>query len=155
LTGKASDPSADAIVLSLKLLQLSEDLQRAYATHLLGRFGLSAGRLSVLLLIERSAPERPRPADLARRADVSRPTVTRLLDGLVRDGLVSRRADPDDGRARRVELTAAGRRLLQEVTPAHARRLSQLTRLLGDEDRRHLERLLERLRAGLGALRGA
>lgn len=155
LTGKASDPSADAIVLSLKVLQLAEDLQRAYATHLIGRFGLSAGRLSLLLLVERSGATRPRPADLARRAGVSRPTVTRLLDGLVRDGLVARHTDRDDGRARRIELTAAGRRLLRDLAPAHARRLAALTRLLGDEDRLHLERVIERLRAGLDALRGA
>jgi hypothetical protein len=80
LTRDAGDLPADAIVLSLRILQLAEDLQRAYATHLLGRFGLSAGRLSTLLLIERSGPIRPRPADLARRASVSRPTMTRLLE---------------------------------------------------------------------------
>lgn len=146
---------ADAIVLALRTLQLAEDLQRAYATHLRGRFGLSAGRLSALLLIAHSDPGRPRSADLARRAGVSRPTMTRLLDGLVRDGLVARRPDPDDGRARRLELTAAGRRLLRDVAPAHARRLVALTRLLDVEDRRHLDRLIERLRAGLGALTGA
>lgn len=155
LTRAAADLSADAIVLSLRMLQLAEDLQRAYARHLLGRFGISAGRLSVLMLIERSNPERPRPADLARRVGVSRPTMTRLLDGLARDGLVARRADSDDGRARRIELTAAGRRLLREVAPAHARRLVALTGLLSVEDRQHLDRLIERVRAGLGALTGA
>jgi DNA-binding MarR family transcriptional regulator len=155
LTRAAKDLPADAIVLSLRMLQLAEDLQRAYATHLLGRFGISAGRLSVLLLIERGDRSRPRAADLARRAGVSRPTMTRLLDGLARDGLVVRRADPDDGRARRIELTAAGRHLLQDIEPAHARRLVALTRLLSVEDRRHLDRLIERLRAGLGALTGA
>lgn len=150
-----ADLPAEAIVLALRTLQLAEDLQRAYATHLLGRFGLSAGRFSVLLLIERSGPAHPRPADLARRASVSRATMTRLLDGLARDGLVVRRPDPDDGRGRRLALTSAGRRLLRDVGPAHARRLVALTRLLDVEDRRHLDRLIERLRAGLGALRSA
>jgi DNA-binding MarR family transcriptional regulator len=147
-----SDP--EGVQLALRLLQLAEVLQRAYALHLYGRYGLSAGRFSLLLAIDASAGP-ARPAELAARAGVSRPTVTRLLDGLARDGLVARRADPDDGRARRVELTGAGRRRVRELGPAHARRIGALTRYLTVQDRRDLDRLLDRLRAGLDALRGA
>jgi DNA-binding MarR family transcriptional regulator len=145
---------AEAVLLSLRLLQMAETLQRSYALHLYGRYGLSAGRFSLLLAIE-SSSKPARPADLAARAGVSRATITRLLDGLAADGLIARRADPDDGRARRIELTAAGRRMVRELTPAHARRLGALTRHLTASDRRDLERLLDRLRAGLPALSGA
>jgi DNA-binding MarR family transcriptional regulator len=147
----ANDESAP---LALRLLQLAEALQRSYALHLYGRYGLSAGRFSLLLLIDAGAAP-ARPADLAARAGVSRATITRLLDGLVGAGLAVRRPDPEDGRARRVELSAAGRRMVRELAPAQARRLGALTRYLTAQDRRDLERVLDRLRAGLDALRGA
>ncbi|RIL04835.1 MAG: MarR family transcriptional regulator [Proteobacteria bacterium] len=145
--------TADAALLSLRVLQLAEDLTRAYDVHVRGHYGVSSGRLSLLLLLARGGATRP--ADLAERAGLARATVTRLLDGLARDGLVVRRRDGDDGRARRVELTAAGRRLLQRIAPSHARRLAGLTRHIGPDGRRQLSDLIERLRAGLGALRGA
>lgn len=145
--------SADAVLLSLRILQLAEDLTRAYDVHVRGHYGVSSGRLSLLLLLARGGAARP--ADLAERAGLARATVTRLLDGLARDALVVRRPDREDGRARRVELTAKARRLLQDIGPSHARRLGALTRHVGHEERRQLGVLIERIRAGIGALHGA
>ena len=138
----------------MRLLRLSEDLTHAFARYSEGRLGLSSGRLAILLLLEAAKDEPPRLADLARRARVSRPTVTRLVAGLAAAGLVSYRPDPDDGRARRVELSAAGRHLLRRLAPAHARRLAALTHHLTQPERREFERLLEKVRSGLGSLRG-
>ena len=143
---------SDDALLALRLLDLAGDLTRAYAVHVRGRHGISSGRLALLLRIERSASELPRPADLATALGCSRATVTRLLQGLERDGLVAPRRDHDDGRARRVGLTAAGARLVRELRPATERRLAALLWHVGDADRRDLARLIERLRAGLRAL---
>jgi DNA-binding MarR family transcriptional regulator len=43
---------------------------------------------------------------------VAAPTMTRLVDGLDRDGYVRRRTDPADARGVLVEATATGRRVL-------------------------------------------
>jgi DNA-binding MarR family transcriptional regulator len=145
---------ADAILVSLRLLRFSEDLTHAFARYSEGRLGLSSGRLALLLLLERAKDEPPRLADLARRMRVSRPTVTRLVAGLAAARLVVYRPDPDDGRARRVDLSAEGRHLLRRLVPAHARRLAALTHHLTQAERREFERLLEKVRSGLGALRG-
>lgn len=51
-----------------------------------------------------------RQGDLGRRLGVTTSTLTRNLERLASDGLVSRTADPEDARASRVALTAAGRR---------------------------------------------
>lgn len=153
--GKQTREPRRAEALALRFLEIAEYVTRAHARQLQGRYGLSNGRYRLLLLLSAPDTRRPRPADLAERAGLSRAAVTRLLDSLVRDGLVVRRADPEDRRAKRVELTAAGRGVVQAVAPRHARRLEALTRHLSEEDRRQLERLLERLRAGLAALSGA
>ena len=51
-----------------------------------------------------------RMGELARRARLSKQTMTTMARLVERDGLVERRPDPADGRATRVHLSAKGRR---------------------------------------------
>jgi len=51
-----------------------------------------------------------RMGELAARARLSKQTMTTMVPLLERDGLVARRADPDDGRASRIYLTARSKR---------------------------------------------
>jgi DNA-binding MarR family transcriptional regulator len=147
------NPDDDALRASLQLLRIADELVRAFEIHAHGRFGLSRGRLGVLLWLERSEAAGLRPADLAERLRVSRATTTALVDGLERDGLVVRRPDPQDRRARRVALTRAGRARAREIAPVHAARLAAVTRALDDDERTLLLALLDKLRGGLRALR--
>ena len=74
--------------------------------------GLTPARFSALAsLVFHGGPMNL--AQLARFERVRPPTITRLVRELERDGLVTRRPDPDDGRAWRVAVTAAGRRLVE------------------------------------------
>lgn len=83
--------------------------------------------------------------ELADAAGVSQPTITRALDALQRQGLVTRAASPADRRCVLVELTAGGRELLRtERERIDARRHELLAELSRDE-RRQAERLLLRL----------
>jgi len=54
---------------------------------------------------------------LARAEGVRPPTMSRLVDGLERDGLARRRVDPDDARGLRIAVTARGRALLLAADP--------------------------------------
>ena len=60
-------------------------------------FGLSEGRFIVLFLLD-SVPRGVAPNKLAEQAGVTPATMTGLIDGLERDNLVNRQADPDDRR---------------------------------------------------------
>ena len=71
---------------------------------------LSLRQFLVLRRIDEGAR---RTVDVARAVRVTSPTMTRVIDRLVQMGLVTRDLDPDDRRALRLALTAAGRRLLQ------------------------------------------
>jgi DNA-binding MarR family transcriptional regulator len=64
---------------------------------------------------------------LAEREAVSQPAMTGLVSRLAAAGLVARRADPSDGRAVLVELTAQGRALIED---RRARRAVEMERLL-------------------------
>jgi len=78
-----------------------------------------SGTLSVLWMIQSMAGE---PAtgchlkDLAARCALDPSTVSRTVATLVRSGLVQRTADPSDGRASVLSLTAVGHRTLTDVT---------------------------------------
>jgi DNA-binding MarR family transcriptional regulator len=61
------------------------------------------------------ATPRMRLGTLGRRLGVTPSTLTRNLARLEEDGLVTRIADPGDGRASRVSLTAAGHRAAEKV----------------------------------------
>jgi DNA-binding MarR family transcriptional regulator len=89
--------------------------------------GQSPARLSALSVLVFGGP---RPiGQLARDEGVSAPTMTRLVAGLERDGLVTRTADRDDRRSQRVEATARGREIL---VAGRARRVAALDALLAE-----------------------
>ena len=108
------------------------DRLHSAAIHLLRRLrvedealGISAPRLSLLSVLVFAGPKRI--GELARIEQVEPPTMTKLVDGLVRDGLAMREPDPDDARAVRVRATPTGARTLRR---GRARRLETLrTRL--------------------------
>jgi MarR family transcriptional regulator, organic hydroperoxide resistance regulator len=70
-------------------------------------------------------------AQLAEALCVDASTVTKMLQRLERDGVVERRADPDDARVQRVYLTPNGTRLVQPVVDiwrgAEARLMAGMT----------------------------
>jgi DNA-binding MarR family transcriptional regulator len=108
------------------------DRLHSAAIHLLRRLrvedealGISAPRLSLLSVLVFAGPKRI--GELARIEQVEPPTMTKLVDGLVRDGLATREPDPDDARAVRVRATPTGARTLRR---GRARRVETLrTRL--------------------------
>jgi DNA-binding MarR family transcriptional regulator len=57
-------------------------------------------------------------AELASNTGVSTPTMSGVVDQLVRCGWVERRVDPEDRRAVRLTITDAGRREFEEVQAA-------------------------------------
>ena len=80
------------------------------------------------------------PSELAVRERVQRPTVTRVIYRLEDAGLVSRAADPADGRSALVSITPAGRALLAGARTRKDAFLSERLDSLSAEDRATLER---------------
>lgn len=72
--------------------------------------GLSAPRLSALSVVVFGGPLTL--GELARAEQVKPPTMTRIVTGLEKDGLVKRKDDPSDGRLTHIEATAKGRKIL-------------------------------------------
>jgi MarR family transcriptional regulator, organic hydroperoxide resistance regulator len=82
---------------------------------------------------------------LAVAAGVSAPTATRMLDLLVREGLVERHASAEDRRCVLAALTDDGRRALQAKRRDVRAMNQRIARLLDDDEREQAARLLRRL----------
>jgi DNA-binding MarR family transcriptional regulator len=82
---------------------------------------------------------------LAEAADVAPPTATRMLDGLDRDGLVTRSPSATDRRCVTVDLTPQGRKALGRTQTAMAEARARIASSLSDAEREQATALLRRL----------
>ena len=89
-------------------------LLRTYADQKARRFGQTRAQWAVLLRLERR--EGLKQSDLAEDLDIQPITLTRLVDRLCDNGLIERRPDPNDRRAKRLYLTPAARPLLDRIS---------------------------------------
>jgi DNA-binding MarR family transcriptional regulator len=96
------------------------------------RADLSASAAFTMNRVCREGPVRL--TTLAAREGVSQPSMTQLVQRLERAGLVIRLADPDDGRATLVGITATGQALLDDRKRMRRERLAALLTTLSDEE---------------------
>jgi MarR family transcriptional regulator, transcriptional regulator for hemolysin len=89
-------------------------LLRTYADHKAAQFGMTRAQWAVLVRLDRF--EGLNQSELAEMLDLQPITLTRLLDKLADSGLIERRPDPDDRRAKRLFLTPAARPVLEHLS---------------------------------------
>ncbi|MEV7551663.1 MarR family transcriptional regulator [Amycolatopsis sp. NPDC089917] len=104
-------PELDLMAVLPRLTQLGTVLNRSQLVErAMARAEISLDRPAMTVLVTLHTADRPlRVGEIAERMKVVGPHVTRHLNGLERQGLVVRVADPDDQRARLIELTPEGR----------------------------------------------
>ena len=88
-------------------------LLRTYADYKAAQFGTTRAQWAVLVRLDRC--EGLKQSELAEILDLQPITLTRLLDKLCESGLIERRSDPADRRAKRLFLTAAARPFLKKL----------------------------------------
>lgn len=95
--------------------------------------GLTVAQAATLETLQSVGPLRQ--GELCRRLGVTASTLTRNLERLIDQGLVVRTADPQDARAWRVGLTAAGRRQAERLEEQEEQFGRQILELLPSERR--------------------
>ena len=126
--------------LELSVTRLAHVLQRE------GGAGLSRSAASVLHRLSTEGPQRV--TELAAWESIAQPSATALVGRLEAQGLATRGADPDDGRAVRVSITGEGEALLAARRRARAESLGARIDALGARERATLAAalpLLDRL----------
>jgi DNA-binding MarR family transcriptional regulator len=109
---------------------------------------LSPSQTATLATIERRGPITP--SELAACERIQRPTATRVIARLEEAGLLSRAADPADGRSSLLSITAEGEALLERLRANKDAFLARRLEALEPEEREVLDRaadILERVLA--------
>jgi DNA-binding MarR family transcriptional regulator len=130
----------------VRLVRANAAVTRQLSAQLSADHGLNLSAYEALLSLARAPDSRMKRVDLANGLLLSAGGVTRLLDGLERDGLVAREECSSDRRISYAVLTEAGRNKLREASESHT---SQIRELLGglydDDELAQLATLLDRL----------
>src|SRR6266478_4452928 len=126
------------------------DRLHSAAIHLLRRLrvrdresGVGPAQLSALSVLVLGGGPRSL-GELAEAEQVRPPTMSRIVAGLVRAGLV-RRGKTEDGRRVRLEATAKGTRMLQEGRRRRVESLAEALSSLSKEDGEKLREWIEHL----------
>jgi DNA-binding MarR family transcriptional regulator len=147
-------PQIDLSSLQLYLLfiNVSSELSFAREAHF-GRYELSPGRFTLLMLLLEGPKEGVSPSELAKMSAVSGATITGLLDGLENAGLVRRIENVSDRRATLAQLTPKGRAHLEKILPDHFARLMKLMKDLSKPEKKTLIACLNKIQKQIPALR--
>jgi DNA-binding MarR family transcriptional regulator len=99
----------------------------------------------VVLELEREEPLRPR--DLQDRLLLAQYNLSRLLDRMEKEGLISRERSPDDARSQLLRATGAGKALRRRMWPIYAAAIqAAIGDKLSDAQALKLAELLSRIR---------
>jgi DNA-binding MarR family transcriptional regulator len=135
----------------LVLLRVASDVLDALEAFL-AKLGISQGKFTVLMLLNRDPNVGVSPSDLAERSGVTRATITGLLDGLAREKLIVREDDRGDRRKAVVRMTSRGSKLLEGMLPDYYREVAKLMGELSDDEKATLVELLSKVNRRLGSL---
>ncbi|MFE7798431.1 MarR family winged helix-turn-helix transcriptional regulator [Nocardia sp. NPDC057440] len=125
---------------------VEQDLKKFFAGH-----GMEFWEFDVLATLRRSGGETGLTAGaLNRAAMVTSGAITNRIDRLATKGLVERTPDPEDRRSVRVQLTPAGRTLIDDLLPLHMANEQRMLTTLDAAAREQLTGLLRNLSESLG-----
>jgi DNA-binding MarR family transcriptional regulator len=145
--------TATAIEAFVRLIRANAAVTRRLSAQLSADHGLSINAYEALLHLARAPERRMRRVDLANSLLLTAGGVTRLLDGLEREGFVGREECPTDRRVTYAVLTKTGRTKLREATKSHTGQIRELMAGVYDDDElAQLIALLDRLVTSPGSV---
>jgi DNA-binding MarR family transcriptional regulator len=143
-------PNQQGLAAWRALIHAHATLMRQLATDLVDDIGLTLGDFDVLAQLGQAGGVM-RISELATQAYSSRSGMTRRIDRLVDEGLVTRANSDADGRGVVVGLTDAGVARLAEAAPVHLRRVRELfVERLSDGELSTLASALEKVAVDCG-----
>ncbi|HNR75914.1 MAG TPA: MarR family transcriptional regulator [Parvularculaceae bacterium] len=132
----------EAVRAWLSLLAASRGLEKAVDAGLRTRFGHSISRFDVLSALDRAGAQGLRAGALTEKLMVSDGATTQVTAPLIREGLVKRAADPNDGRVAIFSLTRKGEKIFADMAAEHRQWIDEAFAALTPAQMKTLRRLL-------------
>ena len=145
-------PAQDALRSWLRLLDCSTLVENEVRRRLHAQFHTTLPRFDVLAQLDLAHRERVpglTMSELSRRLMVTNGNLTALVERLAQEKLIRRAASPSDKRMSIISLTAAGKRTLDAMTPAHRQWITDMFAGVSAEERDQLYALLGKLRTSV------
>jgi MarR family transcriptional regulator, organic hydroperoxide resistance regulator len=133
----------------LGLMRTSRAIEESWMSYLKRTEGVSISQYNILRILRGALPQAIKSSEIADRMIYRDPDVTRLVDRLSKQGLVSREQDPNDRRVVLVRITDAGLALLARLDEPVDRYTRSVMAGLGAPRLRELCSLLDEVRAGI------
>lgn len=143
-----SEFSKDRLRAWLRILKVTRMIEAELRERMRTSWDMTLPRFDVMAALSR-AQDGMKMSDLSGVLRVSNGNVTGIVDRLVTDGLVERRAVEGDRRANLVVLTAQGRKLFAEMAAVHEIWVDELLSPIGAQGletvRTRLGRIIDKL----------
>jgi len=140
---------SSGVHLWLILMKAHESLRRHAERHI-HSLGIGFSDFAVLEVVLHKGPTPVN--EIGSLVRLTSGSITAAVDRLEKKGLVERRNDPEDRRARVVHLTEEGRKLISCAFADHEAAMERATSALTPEERGQAADLLKKLGLGAAAL---
>lgn len=148
LTGiPENTPAAQSVKTTIQFIRTAEEIFKSMDARFAG-MGLSRGKIMMLCILYADTNRSLLPSELADRAQVTRGTITGLVDGLESEGWVKRIHDAKDRRRTSVQLTEKGMRFVEQNVEGYVGLMIALTSKFNEDDFVKMQELISKLRAG-------
>lgn len=110
---------------------------------LLANYGLNISKFNILMIIKHVGQENGiQQNEISKRLLVTASNITKLLDKLEKDGMITRNDKKGDRRVKLIKVTDSTSKLLDEVWPVYLEEINKLVSALKETDRKNVEKLL-------------
>jgi DNA-binding MarR family transcriptional regulator len=143
-TAEDTEPGPVEIELGARISAAMMGLNRQWTALASQLAKLGIDRTSMILLNALTSIGPMRSNALAEAVFSDPSTISRQVAGLVKDGLIERRADPADGRASLLAVTGKGQELLDTRRKQKSSSIARMVAHWPEDDRERFAELLER-----------
>ena len=126
----------------LNILVASNHLKSKVET-ICSKHGITQGQFNVLRILNGKYPDGYPRCEIITRMIEPAPDVTRLIDRLIKEGLVERFASPADRRLSLAKITSKGRNVLKKIKPEVDSLYKLVAEKLNKQESKKLSSLLE------------
>ena len=136
----------ETVEASLALIRTAANLSKAFERYIISTFSMTESRFDVLMLLYCEPQYNLDLSVLSERAEKTKPTIKRFIDGLEKQGLVKRVENINDIRKQLVQLTPEGLNLMEQMLPSYYQVTNYFMSGLSGEQQVQLTELLNQLK---------
>ena len=135
---KQNDSSKLIYTIGLLWGQISNKLD-----SLLSKYNLNIAKFNILMIIKHiGSKDGIQQNEISQRLLVTPSNITKLLDRLEKDKMISRNPKENDRRVKLIKISVTASSLLDEIWPYYSAEVIKITEKLAENDKQDIEKIL-------------